>query len=175
MSGNQITYNKQSGFTLVEMLVIVAITVMLSVFVTVNFSELRASQELSSAATDFISKAREVQNYIFTGFVVAGGEKADAYEIRIAANTTSYQIYYEIDSVLSLLETVNLPANMRINQIKVGGAATTPVTIRMTSPFGNITVNGSPSQLTEVELVQSTSGRTKAVVIDPISGRIGLK
>ena len=168
--------NSDLGFTLIELLIVAAMTAILTTIVTVNFRQLRSSQEVSTTASDLISKVREVQSQILTGKVVSGqAEPADAYEIILTTGASSYRIDWDINSLKNTLETVNLSTNVRLNQVYVNNAPVGAVTLRITAPFGRILADGSSNKVVKLDLSQVSSGNTKTVIIDGISGRMGLE
>ena len=165
-----------SGFTLIEILIVAAITVALTTIVTVNFRSLRESQQISTAATDFISKIREVQNRILAGKLVEGQTAAaTAYQIILTSAAVTYRVDWEINSLTNTLETVNLGTNMSLGQVYVDNVPVGSATLRITAPFGRILANGVANKVIKVSLSQTGSGQIKTVIIDGTSGRIGLE
>ncbi len=136
-----------------------------------NFRQLRISQELSSGTREIISKIREVQNFVLAGQTRTGGTP-QAYEITLTTPSQTYVIEYEINSATTTLETISLTRNLEISQVLVGGTPRTPVSLRLTSPFGRILVDGAANQTLNIVLNHQTSNQTRSVVIDGISGRI---
>jgi len=163
-----------NGFTLIELLVVVSILAILTTVVTVNFQRMRASDELNAARQDLISKIREVQGFAYTGRTIPGQtEAADAYIITLTANSQSYQINYELNSVSTPLETMNYSTGQRVTAtvLTINSLPTSPITIRISAPYGTTTVNNQPNQIVDITLSHSSAG-TKNVIIDGISGRV---
>lgn len=170
--------DKFGGFTLIELTIVIAITVILSTIVTVNFLKLRTAQELSSTANDLVSKIRQVQNFVLSGQVVANNLVADDYDLVFTANSQTYSIDYIIETgpnvtTTTTLATVTLPQNVKINQVWVNGAVRSPVRVRVTSPYGKIGVDGAPDQTVQIDMLHLKTQQTRSVIINGISGRIG--
>lgn len=166
---------KQRGFTLIELMIVVAITVTLTTIVALNFQALRAQQELHNAANDLISQLREIQNFVLAGKIVPGTtEAADEYEINFTVGNPVYQIDYKVGtpSVSGTLRTVTLPQNIRLNQIVVGVTPRPNLEVEIESPFGEISVSGPAGQVVRLELMHQATSRTRSVIIDTLSGRI---
>ena len=167
-------YKYLTGFTLIELLIVLGITAILTTIVSVNFARLRSSQELQTATRSVVSKIREVQNFVLSGESRPEGLPR-AYEITFVQNGQNYLIRYDVDGNLFTLETINLTQNMKIDRISVGGSPRTQTTVRFTSPYGQIFVDGIANQILEIALVYSTTGQTHSVIIDGISGRITIQ
>ncbi len=166
--------HKSPGFTLIELTVVAAISAILATIVLFNFQSLRTQQEVTAASNDLISKLREVQNAVLSGKIINGVEAADAYEIRFTAPATTYTIYYEINLVQTLLETVRLPRNMEVSQLTVS-SPDPAVTVRITAPYAPIFIDGASNQNLQIRLNHQKVGRTRTVIIDGISGRVGVQ
>ena len=169
-------FKNSAGFTLVELIVVVTMTIMLTSIILVNFRPLREQQEINLATQDMISKIREVQNYVLSGRTLpVVDEAARSYQIIFTSDFSSYAINYVISTGTTTLEVVNLPQNMKVQQVFLGVTPKANISVRIESPFGKISVDGVSSQVGEIRLVQTSSGRTKTITIDPISGRIERK
>ena len=167
---------KQTGFTLLELVVVIAITSILTTVVTVNFQQQKSSQEVNAAAVDFISKIREVQNNILAGKTMSGQIKpATAYQIVLTTNSNSYRIDYDMGGTINTLETVTLSANIRVNQVYIDGSPVGNTTLRIASPYGEIRADGVTNKVVKVDLINTATSAVRAVIIDGISGRIGLQ
>ncbi len=168
--------NCLKGFTLIELLIVITIIALLTAIVTVNFVELRSSQEVSGSARDLISKIRQIQNLVLSG-QIQGGATPQAYEITFNEGAQTYLIQYDIGGVLTTLETVSVSQSgtVKLKKIYVGGVAKTQSKLRLTSPLGTILVDGAANQSVQIDLQHLTAAKTQSVVIDGISGRIGLR
>lgn len=162
----------QRGFTLIELLVVVFIIATLTTIVTANFMQLRRHQQLQNAARDLTSKIRGVQNFVLTG-KIQGSEAGDAYELIFTPNSLSYVIELEINGVTtSPFETVAVPQNVQITDVRVGGSLVTEARVYLTAPFGKMNIYGGTGQTAEIVLQHTLTGRTLTILVDAISGRI---
>ncbi len=159
-----------------ELLVVITMTVILAAIISVNFRTLRAQHEINLVTQDTISKIREVQNYVLSGRVLPGpGAPANSYELIFTSDSPTYAINYVISPATSTLEIVNLPQNMKVQQVFLGVTPRADISVRIESPFGKISVDGVSSQVGEIQLIQINTGNTETITIDPLSGRIERK
>lgn len=166
----------QSGFTVIELLVVIFIIGLLTSLVTTNFEKQRQQQEIHAAAADLISKLREVQSNLLGGKVISGGTTAaKAYQIALTPGAATFRIDYNAGAATTTLETVSFSKNTLISQILVGGTPRNPANVYLRAPFGKITVEGSANQNIQIDLRHQTSGQTRSVLIDGISGKVGLQ
>ncbi|MBI4050721.1 MAG: prepilin-type N-terminal cleavage/methylation domain-containing protein [Candidatus Doudnabacteria bacterium] len=165
--------NSQKGFTLIELVVMSLITALLAAVVTVNFRSIRHQQELQRGVNETISKIREVQNYVLTGQIRAGGEPAQAYVINFNTLATAYTVSYITPGATTTLEVVNLPVKTEIKQVYVNGSPRTSADVRFESPFGQITVGGAGNQVVLLDINHKILNFIRTIRIDGISGRIG--
>lgn len=70
-----------AGFTLIEMLVVVAIVGIMTTVVVASFGSGRTKKELETNAREFAAALRETQSYALTGKQVAGGGSACAFSV----------------------------------------------------------------------------------------------
>ncbi len=161
------------GFTMIELVIVIFITVTLAALVTVNFRSMRAQQEAQRSVNETISKIREIQNFILTGKILSGSAPAQAYILTFNTLGTSYVITYITPGATTTLETVNLPQNTEIKQVSVNGSPTSSAAVRFESPYGQITVGGAINQVVLLDLNHKVSNVVRTIRIDGISGRIG--
>lgn len=176
----QISINFNKGFTIIELVAVVVVTATLATIVAVNFSRLRTTQQIQAAAAEMVSKIREIQNFILSGKVISGTQVANSYDLRLTSGNQNYTIDYIVrtsptTTTTTTLETVNLPENTIIQQILVQGLPVSPIRLRFRSPFGRISVNGAVNQTVQINLFHQKTNLVKSVIIDAISGRIGVQ
>lgn len=166
------------GFTLLELLIIIGILVVLSTVVTVRFATLRQQQEIYAEARELTSKIREIQNFVLSGKITAQGQAAEAYEISLTYPAQTFSVNYIIRTSVTTtqtyaLETVNMNANVEVNELRVSGNPKFPVLLRFEAPFGKVVVDGQANRILTIRLAHKRSGQTRTITVDGISGRIG--
>ncbi len=62
-----ITKNKKNGFTLIELMVVIAILGVMATLVVVNFNRLRAQRSVILAENEMVTQIRKVQSYALSG------------------------------------------------------------------------------------------------------------
>lgn len=165
---------KKNGFTLIELLIVILIMGMLSTIVIVNFQSQRQSQEVIAAQQDVLSRLRQTQSDLLGGRILPGETAAaTSYEMTFTTARNTYQIDYFIGMSRKALETARTLQNTVVQQILVQGAPRSSVALRFTAPYGAITADGNTNQTVQITIQHTKSGRTKTVVIDGVSGRIG--
>ena len=165
-----------TGFTFIELLVVVFITAMLATVVTANFRQLRISQEIQAGVRDLVSNIRDAQNNVLTGKRVNATQSARAYVLNFTPGVNSYSLRYNVfdgdgNNATSAVQTIMLKQNMQIQQLLVAGNPESSAEVRLESPFAKFSVNGGTSQL-QINLLHTVGNRTRSVIINSISGRI---
>lgn len=168
--------NSNAGFTFIELLVVVFITAMLATVVTVNFRELRISQEIQASVRDLVSGIREVQSNVLIGKHVNATQSARAYVLNFVPGVSSYTLKYNVfdgdgNNTTSSPQTIMLKQNVQIQQLLVAGSPASSAEVRLESPFAKFSVNGKTNQL-QINLSHTVGNRTRSVIINPISGRV---
>lgn len=174
------TNRHQLGFTLIELLVVVSIMAILTGIMGFSFREQRIQQEALASGQNVISKIREVQNFVLTGREVSPGIVADAYELVLSTNGASFTLNYIIinsdsSETVNFLENINLSQNMEISQVYYNNSARSQIKIRINAPFANILIDNTANQSSKIDLRYKNTSTIRSVIIDGISGRIGIK
>ena len=153
-----------AGFTLIELMVVVAIMVMLSSVMVLNISGQRAPRDLKIAENELVSNIRKIQSYTLSRRALPSGNIADYYLMKFDLNNpTQYtvQALYNTNSTphyLENVETINFPPNIRIAPV-----LNNPITIRrqqapniqnpqncalaaFAAPFGKVILNDGCNQ-----------------------------
>jgi prepilin-type N-terminal cleavage/methylation domain-containing protein len=84
----------RSGFTIVEVSVVVALVGVMLVVTMASLADSRADRALDAVAREISAVAREVQNYALTGRQVSDVNVACLYGMK-AVNATQYQVFYQ--------------------------------------------------------------------------------
>ena len=176
-----------AGFTLVELLVVVTMTVIISLVSVVNFRAAEKKKRVSLASDTVTSVARSTQTFALAGkntnnsnvacrvpqYYYISFDTADKTHVTIKAQNTC--------GTGDLIETFTLPQNtqIRVNGITLDGTlVNSTLLIYFTPPFGQITASkdgGSSASFTTANIiVESVDGSvSKTVTVDGVAGKIG--
>ncbi len=183
---------KQDGFTLVELMVAIAIMVLLTSLFLVNFNGLSESQNLQFADNALVSDLHKIQILSLSGKNAASGHPASSYEdvfdLSNSASSAQYSLAADDDSPSPQtysLSSVNLPAHVYLKSVSILKTNSINVsaitdTVYFSVPYGRVlqTYTGSASALKEPDdittIVLSTTDNTlsKSIVINGITGNI---
>jgi len=122
---------RKRGFTLIEVLIVVAITVLLSGLVFANYKDSQKRYSLAQAIQKLASEIRRVQNMAISGKEIAGvcegdvGQPCYGYGVKVEeGEDDSYKIYadWNDDHVFKgsddkVAETIYLPSVIRIQSV----------------------------------------------------------
>jgi prepilin-type N-terminal cleavage/methylation domain-containing protein len=170
----------QAGFTVVELMVVVAMVAILSTLVFVNFSGQQADDELESATQLIASDLRKVITWSQTGRVDdAAGAVPLAYGIHFEEGSNQYLIYSDFGDLVynafdTVVETVDLAEGELVEGVVVAaclpGAAACDLAVTATE--GEITVDGATTDNLVVVLQHSGSGDTRTIQVNRQTGQI---
>ena len=112
----------EQGFTLIELIVVVAILGIVLGLVTVNIAGQRNARNLNIAQNELISNIRKIQSYTLSARNVFGNQPASYYVMKFdLANPTQYTIQSMYDVTVSPkirdIETINLPKGITFSGI----------------------------------------------------------
>jgi len=173
------------GFTMVELIVILAITVVLSGSIIANFRNGDRSRDVRVATDSIQSALRQMQNNILSGVQHPSGSPAGDFGFEITSGQKNYLTFSELPGGGSkqTLETVTLPDSVTISNIIVGGQAASKIEVRFLPPFGKIQITGIGTSYSQAINVVSSfkvrfRGETlgeKTVHVDGITGKISVE
>jgi prepilin-type N-terminal cleavage/methylation domain-containing protein len=170
------------GFTLIEMMVSLAVIALVSVLFIANFHSANKRTDLILAAQTLVSDLHAAQNNSlgltkYNGTVPPGG-----WGISLATSSNSYTLFADVDgnmqyststegNVLYGARVTTLPANISISQLQTSLASSTPavnVTFLPPDPQTNIyDVNsGATSTLLTITMKESLNNTTKTVQVN---------
>jgi prepilin-type N-terminal cleavage/methylation domain-containing protein len=154
-----------NGFTLMELIVVVAIMVMLTTVMVINLAGQRVPRDLKIAQSQLVSNLRKIQSYTLSARTEPGGQYVQFYLMKFdlsKPNQYTIQAMYNVNSspqYLKNIETISLPVNIRLAAVNLPlypvsiSRAVIPVTQNFTTtglscalvafaaPFGKVYLN----------------------------------
>ncbi len=179
-----------SGFTLVELIIVIAITALISTISIANFRKGEKQKQVVLGADVVINAIRNAQNYAQAGKATTNSNAAcrTPQYYFVTLNYSSQITLSALNNNTSAcgilpdtIQTYSLPVNTRIRAAGLtlnGTAATANLVIRFLPPFAKILAGrdgADPASFTAANIVvESTdASSSKTVIIDGVSGRIG--
>ena len=98
---------KIAGFSLVELMIVVAIIGIMSSIVLVSFNSPKAGVRLKAAQSELVSSIKMAQSFALQGKIPATGSKASAYGVEFI-DSQNYQLFYVDSSGEHALEVYSL-------------------------------------------------------------------
>ncbi|HYF97457.1 MAG TPA: type II secretion system protein [Coxiellaceae bacterium] len=188
--------NFQAGFTLIELMISIAVVGFLSTIVIMNFRVGEKQKLLTYAADSVINAVRNAQNYALTSkqipastCLIGGASDKAAANYRVQINTSQNYLTLSAQdkcNTVYTLETYTLPRNVKFRSNGLGLFNSSGPTnnntlqIRYTTPFASATAATTigPSdvftgfQSASIALELSDASKVKFVNVDGISGRV---
>jgi type II secretory pathway pseudopilin PulG len=182
----------RSGYTLIELVIVIGIFIVLTSTVLVNFRSNEGKKQAALGADSIISALRIAQNSALTGRLIPAsicsqGSAANEYQLSFNYTTTYTLSAFDRCGDSYDLETYTLPQGAKISsdglQVDISGVTYTEadtLKIRFRPPFGTMTMlrSGSatiqPFAAISIIVGAENSDYTKTVKVDGVSGRIGL-
>lgn len=137
------------GFTLLELIVVIAIMGMLATLVVVSFNRQRAQRSVVLAQNETVTNLRKVQSYMLSSRNINGTVPAKYYVITLRTQASGFKPTEILVSALDdsygmhTVETVKLPEGVSVTDIEVGDGEQKPdpydcVQIAFSAPFGQM-------------------------------------
>jgi len=164
----------KNGFTLIELMVAIAIISIMSAVVIVQYNGYRNSKALTLGEKQIINDIRMVQGKTYNILSDSGSFPEGGYGIRFLKDSNSYIVFTDNDDDSAYdageeFETIELPENVEIVGLKKDGADDSPVDIVFKPPYGKVLIDtkeksgGSFIKL-EIE-IKNKSGSTKTIEV----------
>ncbi len=140
----------RAGFTIIELLVVLAIMGLITTLFLVNFAGLRGPRNLKIAQNELVSNFRKVQSYTISARNTPGGTAVKYYYVDInslgaGSANKSYQIKaIDKNNSVSAVESITLPQGVVIQSLQAtstSGTTITPITcaqVGFSLPFGTV-------------------------------------
>ncbi len=180
-SGHDTTHG---GYTLVEMLLVIAVVTLLATVVSVQFVQTRQRLGLNSAQRIVAADIRQVMQWAQSGRT-EGGAVPQGYGIVFTVGEAAYTVYasFDGDAVFSsadtVVETVDLAQNEQIADVVVDScvpldASTNTCDLFIAGPSAAVYTNGTQVNGLGVVLVHLETGTQLSVTVSQTTGRIDL-
>jgi prepilin-type N-terminal cleavage/methylation domain-containing protein len=128
-------YPKNLGFTLIELIVVIALFAVLATLIMVNYAGTRGARNLKIAENQMVTNIRKTQSYVLSARNI-NGSPAKFYAVKFDLNASSYVIQ-SVDTNYAFnatLETISLPQGITISSIvdtNSGGTASSRSTVQL--------------------------------------------
>ncbi len=138
IADKQMSNLPEAGFTITELMVVVAIMGLLAGAMVLNLNGQRASRDLKIAQSQLVTNIRKIQSYTLSSRITPTGQAVQYYVMKFdpaQPNQYSVQAMYNISSspqYLTHIETIYLPLNIRL-------AASQPIVVlRQNDPLTQV-------------------------------------
>lgn len=115
---------KFAGFTLIELMVVVAIMALMAAALIVDFNRNRVARSIQIAKNETASNIRKAQGYLLSSKNITGNTPAKFYIVTLM--TSGGGTSYTIDAIDNTgqykntpVETINLPSGVKISDVRI--------------------------------------------------------
>lgn len=117
--------NLQSGFTIIELLVVSAIMVIIATIGIVNWNAQRSSRTLTIAQNELITNIRKIQSYAVSSRNTPDNQAVKYYLIELTEGNSSFTVKAAVGDnyTISDVETISLPSEVSLTNISVESQA----------------------------------------------------
>ena len=171
----------KNGFTLVELIVVMAIMGIIFAVTVPQYSKIRDSKALSLGEEQIVNDIRMVQNYAYSILKNDGSFPVGGYGINFLKDSNEYIVFadkdgdMEYDSASETFEKMELPRDVKIISLKVNSTedADGIVDLVFTPPYGKVFIdknNKITGNFIDLEIVISNDSGSRT--IDASSSRM---
>ena len=167
--------NKKNGFTMIELLIVMAIIGIVATIVLPSYNKARNSKDLHLGREQISSDIRMAQNYSFNILKFDGAFPEGGYGIHFdIGNPKKYIIFadkgpspnqtYDAGEKFQELE---LPRSVKISSLKVDGSDANPIDIVFKPPYGKVFIWSGGSFYTKLEIeIKNNDGKTRTIKVE---------
>ncbi len=168
--------NDKRGFTMIEMLVVIAITGIIAAILLPSYNKARNSKELLLAREQIAGDIRMAQNYSYNVLKFTDGSfPAGGYGVHFDISTPKkYIIFADLgpipnqtyDGASETFQEINLLRSVEISELRADGDTVdiSPADIVFKPPYGNVFITSSSPDL-KIE-IENSDGEVKAITVN---------
>ena len=178
----KIQNSRKSGFTFIELIIVMAIISIMSVVVISGYSSQRDSKALSLGESQVVNDIRIIQGKTYNILSTNGTNfPKGGYGIRFTKNSDKYMVFADLDSdgiydgVGEDFEEIKLPRNIKVSDLKKdkSGTITNPASVDLVfqPPYGKVLIDGDEKtplpadDFIELEIEITNGSNTKTIEV----------
>lgn len=175
MFSKKLKFNSNSGYSLIELLAVIAIMIIMAAVAVTGYAENKKNAALDKAARQFAMDLRSAQNMAMNTTVFSGTVPAGGYGIYLTISSGSYILYADISGDKQYTSgSDDIVADLAFDsQISISATGANSINFLPPNPLiyfdgslaaGNITVT----------LNYGVSGPSKIISVNGITGQISV-
>jgi prepilin-type N-terminal cleavage/methylation domain-containing protein len=139
----------ERGFTLIELMVVIAIMALIAGAVIANYAGLRPSRNIRIAQNELVTNIRKVQSYSLSSRNILGNTPVQYYVMKFSTSAPNQYIIEGMYDVKTLpiqlrdVETIKLPDGISLAASTVNAVSSTCMLLAFRLPFADILANTS--------------------------------
>ena len=168
------TLHDKEGFTLIELIIVMAIMGIMFAVAVPQYSKVRDSRALSFGEEQVVNDIRMVQNYAYSILKNDGSFPVGGYGINFLNNSNEYIIFadkdgdMEYDGAPEIFEKIKLSQDVKIISLKVNSVEEVDgvVDLVFTPPYGKVFIdknNKITGNFIDLEIVISNDSGSRTI------------